>query len=422
MNNRRANDRALAHLTVSELCHSVSVGIVITPAKYYAEFGVRAFRSLNVKPDRISDERWVFLSEEGHRLHSKSTLRTGDVLIVRSGEPGVACVVTKEYDGCNCIDLVITRPNRERVLPQYLSYYLNSDVAKKNIQSVQGGLAQKHLNVSAVNKLRVPLPSLPEQQKIAAVLSTWDRAIELTEKLITAKQKRKQALMQQLFTGKVRFTEFVKSNEVFSTRYGTYPKDWKYVRLENVAEEVSERNADGTNHKVLSCTKYDGLVDSLTYFGKQIFSDDLSTYRVVRRGHFAYATNHIEEGSIGYQNICDIAVVSPIYTVFKTTDDVDDGFLYKLLKSNLYVHIYQVNTSASVDRRGSLRWEAFSHIRIPLPSPAEQRAIAAVLDQQQAELNVLAKKCEALRQQKKGLMQRLLTGKIRVNAEDVAGK
>ena len=269
--------------------------------------------------------------------------------------------------------------------------------------------------MGAFRKVWVPVPPLPEQQKIAAILSTWDRAIELTEKLIAAKQKRKQALMQQLLTGKVRFKEFVKSKETFSTRYGNYPTDWKYVRLEKVAKEVSERNADGTAHQVLSCTKYDGLVDSLTYFGKQIFSDDLSTYKIVRKNHFAYATNHIEEGSIGYQNVCDVAVISPMYTVFKTKDGVDDGFLYKLLKSDLYVHIYQVNTSASVDRRGSLRWDAFSHIRIALPSIDEQRAIAAVLDSQQREIDVQKRKCETLKQQKKGLMQQLLTGKIRVN-------
>lgn len=277
------------------------------------------------------------------------------------------------------------------------------------------GAGRYKLNKAALAKLPILLPPVPEQQKIAAILSTWDRAIELAEKLIAAKQKRKQALMQQLLTGKVRFAEFVKSDAVFPTRYGNYPKDWEYVKIEKVAKEVSERNTDGASHQVLSCTKYDGLVDSLTYFGKQIFSEDLSTYKIVRRNHFAYATNHIEEGSIGYQDVSESAVISPMYTVFKTQNNVDDGFLYKLLKSDRYVHIYQVNTSASVDRRGSLRWTAFAHIRIPLPSLEEQRAIAAVLDGQQQEIDLLKRKCETLKQQKKGLMQQLLTGKVRVN-------
>jgi type I restriction enzyme S subunit len=162
-------------------------------------------------------------------------------------------------------------------------------------------------------------------------------------------------------------------------------------------------------------------VDSLAYFGRQIFSDDLATYKVVRRGQFAYATNHIEEGSIGYQHVCDTAVISPMYTVFKTNDLVDDGFLYKVLKSNLYIHIYQVNTSASVDRRGSLRWTEFSHIRIPVPTLEEQRAIAKVIDGQQREIELLQQKLDALRRQKKGLMQQLLTGKVRVKVTECSG-
>ena len=271
-----------------------------------------------------------------------------------------------------------------------------------------------HAKKCEVEEYSLPVPRLSEQKKIAAILATWDRAIELTEKLIAAKQKRKQALMQQLLTGKVRFEEFVKSRDVFETRYGDYPKDWKYVRIEKIAKQVSVKNSGGESHQVLSCTKHDGLVDSLGYFGKQIFSDNLSTYKIVRRNEFAYATNHIEEGSIGYQDVCDVAVISPMYTVFTTNDRVDDGYLYKLLKSSLYIHIYQVNTSASVDRRGSLRWTAFSHIRVPLPSLKEQRAIAAVLDVQQNEIDVLGRKRDALKRQKQGLMQQLLTGKKRV--------
>ncbi|MBN73824.1 MAG: type I restriction endonuclease subunit R [Gimesia sp.] len=304
------------------------------------------------------------------------------------------------------------------VLPEYAFYYIATNYEALRRESADGN--QKNLSGNLIKGYPLLLPPLPEQQKIAAILSTWDRAIELTEKLIAAKQKRKQALMQQLLTGKVRFAEFVKSDETFSTRYGDYPADWQYIKIEKVASQVSEKNTDGTEHQVLSCTKYDGLVDSLTYFGKQIFSDDLSTYKIVRRNHFAYATNHIEEGSIGYQNVCDVAVISPMYTVFKTNQRiVDDGFLYKLLKSDLYVHIYQVNTSASVDRRGSLRWTAFSHIRIPLPSLEEQRAIAAVLDGQQHEIDLLSRKRETLQQQKKGLMQQLLMGNIRVNMRDL---
>lgn len=165
---------------------------------------------------------------------------------------------------------------------------------------------------------------------------------------------------------------------------------------------------------VLSCTKHRGLVLSEEYFGKRVYAEDTSGYRVVQRGEFAYATNHIEEGSIGYQNLCEAGLVSPIYTVFKTTDAVDDSYLFRVLKSPLLIHFYQINTSASVDRRGSLRYDEFSRIHVWLPSKAEQIAIAKVFATVDDQLTLLCNQRAALDQQKRGLMQRLLTGKIRV--------
>ncbi|MCB9292292.1 MAG: restriction endonuclease subunit S [Lewinellaceae bacterium] len=93
---------------------------------------------------------------------------------------------------------------------------------------------------------------------------------------------------------------------------------------------------------------------------------------------------------------------------------MNDYFLFKLLKTPLYIHIYQASTSASVDRRGSLRWKEFSNIHIPLPPIEEQKAIAKILMEADREIELLHAKLEALRAQKKGLMQRLLTGRVRV--------
>ena len=172
----------------------------------------------------------------------------------------------------------------------------------------------------------------------------------------------------------------------------------------------------GRDLPVLSCTKYDGLVDSLTYFGRQIFSEDTSTYKVVRRHQFAYATNHIEEGSIGYQDLYDEALISPMYTVFATAPGVDDRFLYALLKTEMYRQIFERSTSASVARRGSLRWNEFARIHVPLPSLAEQTAIVDVLHACDQEIALLSRKLTLLQQQKQGLMQQLLTGKVRLSA------
>jgi type I restriction enzyme S subunit len=272
-------------------------------------------------------------------------------------------------------------------------------------------------NKEELSSLPIVFPPLIEQQKIAQVLSTWDKAIEKLEALITAKRKRKKALMQQLLTGKLRFAEFVKSEGIQKTKFGTIPSDWQYLHITEVAKQFSVKNNAGHDLPVLSCTKHYGLVDSLSYFGKQIFSEDTSTYKVVLRNSFAYATNHIEEGSIGYQNLYDKALISPMYTVFQTKENVNDEFLYRLLKTELYRHIFEINTSASVDRRGSLRWNQFSAIKIPVPSLPEQQKIASFFAVTDKEIEAHQKQLSALKEQKKGLMQQLLTGKIRVRVD-----
>ncbi|MCX6883794.1 MAG: restriction endonuclease subunit S, partial [Verrucomicrobia bacterium] len=221
-------------------------------------------------------------------------------------------------------------------------------------------------------------------------------------------------LMQQLLTGRTRFKEFVGGRRKVETRYGAFPEEWAQVRIGDIAEEVGKKNARGRDLPVLSCTKHRGLVNSLEYFGKRIFSEDTSTYRIVERGDFAYATNHIEEGSIGYQNLHDAALISPMYTVFRTRPGVEHEFFWKLIKTELYRHIFEVNTSGSIDRRGALRWDEFSLIKVFLPTVPEQKRIAAVLNVCDREIELLQKQLAVLKEQKRGLMQKLLTGEIRV--------
>jgi type I restriction enzyme S subunit len=311
-----------------------------------------------------------------------------------------------------CPDSLVGIEANENISEIWLCHAL--EMKKDYLEQRATQNAQKNINLEILRPLEIGTPPDYEQKAIATILSTWDRAIEKTEALIEAKERRKAGLMQRLLTGKVRFGEFVKSQARRKTKSYDLPEDWGYPTIGDIAVAVSKKNGTKTSLPVLSCTKHSGLVDSLAYFGKQVFSKDLSTYKVVPRGAFAYATNHIEEGSIGYQDLHDKALISPMYTVFNTSGAVHDGFLFKLLKTEWYRHIFQTRTSASVDRRGSLRWKEFAKIHIPLPSMEEQGKIAEVLDKAEQEIEEHRNQLAALKEQKKGLMQQLLTGKMRV--------
>ena len=207
--------------------------------------------------------------------------------------------------------------------------------------------------------------------------------------------------MQELLTG--------------SKRLQGFEGDWKKLHVHDIAKEVSLKNRNGKNLTVLSCTKYAGLVPSLEYFGRQVFGSDTSTYKVVPQYHFAYATNHIEEGSIGYQDRFEEGLISPMYTVFKTNNLIHDEYLYKLLKSHQYIHEYRKRMEGSIHRRGGLRWDSFSKISIHLTKLEEQKALASVFGIMDEEYILQEKNLAKVNQQKKGLMQKLLTGEIRVN-------
>ena len=302
------------------------------------------------------------------------------------------------YHGMN---LLLMRAN-DKVDSNYLYAYLLTSQAKHIAQVIaKPAVNQASISTSDIRKIKLAVPPMEEQRKIAEILGVCDETIEKQSRLIEKLELRKRALMQRLLTGRTRLPGF------------TSP--WQKVKLGEICEEFVLRNTDDNDYIVLSCTKYNGLVSSLDYFGKQIFSDNLRTYKVVPKYHFAYATNHIEEGSIGYQGSYDYALISPMYTVFKAdVTKVDNYFLYTLLKTPLMIYNYQSRIEGSIDRRGGLRWDAFAGITIKLPSLPEQKAIAEVLTTADDEIATHRKKLDALRLQKRGLMQQLLTGKTRV--------
>lgn len=295
--------------------------------------------------------------------------------------------------------------------PGFLYYQL--DFRARHIRQFAGTQAVPIISKGLFEQIPLLFPPLPEQKKIAKILGACDAAIEAQERLIALKRQRKKGLMQQLLTGKIRFPRFIQSTKIISSRFFDYPTDWRFLKIEDIVVQVNRRNSFG-ELPVLSCTKHSGLVDSLSYFQKQVFAEDTSGYKVVERGEFAFATNHLEEGSIGYQDLYDRAIISPIYCVFKTRKNVRDAWLYPLLKTELYRHIFEANTNASVNRRGSIRWKEFKCIHVALPSLGEQDEIASVLSAQDEVIALQQTKLEQLKQRKKGLMQRLLTGKVRV--------
>ena len=179
----------------------VQVGVVIKPSQYYTNQnnGIRAFRSLNIGAGYIKDTDWVYFTEEGHQKNAKSILKENDLIIVRSGTPGTACVVTKEYAGCNAIDIIIAHPNCKKVNPFYLCAFTNMPHGKKQIDEGIGGAAQQHFNVGKYNKVRLMLPPMELQKEFEIFVHQVDKSKVAVQKALDETQLLFDSLMQEYF-------------------------------------------------------------------------------------------------------------------------------------------------------------------------------------------------------------------------------
>ncbi len=184
----------------------ITVGIVVEPSKYYVDDGVPALRSLNIRQGAVDTKECVFISAEANDFLKKSQLRKGDLVAVRTGQPGTTAVIPPELDGCNCIDLIIIR-KPEAGSERYLCWYLASDIAVRQFAEGSGGAIQQHFNVSTAMDLVVTWPSASEQDAIAAFLDTVTSHIdELSADAQTAidlLQERRAALISAAVTGKI---------------------------------------------------------------------------------------------------------------------------------------------------------------------------------------------------------------------------
>ena len=272
----------------------------------------------------------------------------------------------------------------------------------------KSGGAQPFISLGDARRTPLTHPSLPEQKKIASILTSVDEVIENTQRQIDKLQDLKKATINELLTKGIGHTEF-KDSEL-----GKIPMNWTVTKLEEFCTQVNEKYYGDKQIPVLSVTKYSGFVNSLEYFKKQVFSKDLTTYKLVSKGQFAYATIHLDEGSLGLLKKHDFGLISPMYTVFKTNDGINSDYLFMLMKSDIFMRKYQIIGQGSVDRRMSISFDNLSQLKFSFPTIIEQNEIVKIVSQIDKNINLLVKRFNQTQSLKKSLMQDLLTGKVRV--------
>ncbi len=321
---------------------------------------------------------------------SKPRHKAGCITITGRGMLGVAEYRETDFDAI--VRLLVLRPKFE-VKGKLIAEYINH---KKPFYFESTGVPQ--LTAPQIANTSIPVPPMGEQRKIVEILGVWDEAIEKQSRLIERLEVRKRALMQRLLTGRTRLPGFT--------------DDVQYRKLKPFITEKSERNTNQTYANVLSVTNNRGFVNQAEQFDREVASDNTANYKLVRKGQFAYNPSRVNVGSLDLLQTYDLGVLSPMYIVFETKPTMDSKFLYYQLKSSWFVGHIPMYVQGSV--RDSLSFDGLENMRFWIPSLPEQKAIAEVLTAADNEIATHRKKLDALRQQKRGLMQQLLTGKTRV--------
>ena len=187
----------------ARFCREITVGIVVRPTQFYRTAGIPMLRSLNIRDGRLLLEDLRFMSDADHRSMRKTAVYPGDVVTVRTGEPGASAVIPNSLATANAVDIMISRPN-SAIRAEYLCSWINSEFGRGQVLRKQGGLAQQHFNVRDLAELTIAVPSLLEQDRILRSLRRLDD--HLAGELATLSKLRlvKAGLMDDLLTGRVR--------------------------------------------------------------------------------------------------------------------------------------------------------------------------------------------------------------------------
>jgi len=396
---------------LSALTFRMTNGFVGPAIRHYTNNGdgVLYIQGYNVEENSFNFHGIKHVTQEFHRANAKSCLRFGDMLTVQTGDVGLTTVVPKNLVGSNCHALIISRFDKDKVEPRLISYYLNSKPGRARMRLIETGTTMKHLNVGDMLQFLVPIPpTLAEQEAIAGALSDADAWIESLEQLIAKKRQIKQGAMQELLTGKTRLPGF-------SGEWGRKPlgelADVKTGPFGSTLHE-SDYVRDGT--PIIT-------VEHLGEFGVEHFNLPMVSETDRRRLQvYSLAVGDIVFSRVG--SVDRNALIRPseagwlfsgrLLRVRPDRGQACAQFLSYQFHSEPFKAM--VRNVAVGQTMASLNTQILKGVNVVLPPIREQAAISAILCDMDAEITALETKLAKARQVKQGMMQELLTGRIRL--------
>jgi len=339
-------------------------------------------------------------------------LETGDFLISRSNtldKVGRTMLFRGEIENCSYPDLLMRfRVDQTQVINEYLEGYFRSSIVRRYIQGCASGTSHSmvKINKTVVEKIPVVLPPHPEQKAIGDLLSTWDEAIEKADRLIQTKEKQLNGLYQHYFVPE-------SSNNMH----------WEKVKIGRVLKQRNKKALPSEDRPLFSLTIEDGVTAKTDRYNREALVKDNGSkkYKIVCPNDIVFNPANLRWGAIARSTVPHEVVISPIYEVLSVKNDaVDIDFISHLLTCPRQIGIYATKTEGTLIERMAVKLDAFLLLDIYLPPEREeQQEISNILNAAQHEINLLKQLADKYKTQKRGLMQKMLTGEWRVKPEIV---
>ena len=392
---------------LGELCSDISYGYTATASS--KPIGPKFLRITDIVSDRINWEGVPYCEIEDSK-RDKYTLRIGDIVIARTGATtGYNQIIRSNVRSVFASYLIRCKLKQSIAYPFFISCVLQSAYWRNFIEGIKARSAQPGANAKDFSSFRIPLPTLPEQKAIASLLETWDTAIEKTEALIAAKEKQFKWLLKTLISDQQDNPEWRKVTledacEVIVSSVDKKTVDGELpVKLCNYTD-VYYNNSIGSEIDFMTATAKPLEIERFSLIeGDVIITKDSETPDDI--GVPAYVKETIDHLLCGYH----LAILRP------KKQTIGKYVCYALISPRAKYDFYRFANGIT---RFGLTTESYQKIKISLPTPSEQKRIVNLLDTANKEIEVLKQLAEQYRTQKRGLMQKLLTGKWRIQVGD----
>lgn len=403
------------HIRLNDICIALTSGSRDW-AKYYSEQGSKFIRMTNLQRESIflnlTNLKYVDVtsnSSDGQR----TSLKAGDILMSITAELGKVGWVHEQL-GESYINqhTALIRLDNLKAHSKYIAYLLSSTAMNYRINKLNDAGAKAGLNLSTIRSIALEVPPLPEQQKIAKILSTWDKAISTTEQLITQSQQQKKALMQQLLTGKKRLLD---------NNGQPFKGNWTSVHFKDILKVVGGNAFKSEEFKLsgLPIVRISNIKSNNSICLKSgVYVTEQKKFNkfLITKGDVLIAMSGATTGKVGQYKLSASAYLNQRVGKFEIKDNkASKNYIFQLLRVSKIQHSILIDAIGGA--QPNISNKDIERIKIDLPPLPEQQKIAAVLTAADKEIELLNQKLNHLKQEKKALMQQLLTGKRRVQVD-----